>query len=184
MKTLIKQYPNDAELGAAVREIYSRDKLRLLITKDCNRSCKGCCNKDWDLDKLPICTDFRGYSEVILTGGEPMLYPDKIINLCKEIRKQNNTCKIYLYTADIKKFYDWYIDNIVDGVTVTLHEQRDVVAFKEYSGLYSHLNLRLNVFKGIKLPEYTGEWIVQRDIVWIKDCPLPKGEVFMRVEDI
>jgi hypothetical protein len=43
--------------------------------------------------------------------------------------------------------------------------------------------MRLNVFKGVDL---TGvdvtHWKVRTDIEWVKDCPLPEGEVFMRLK--
>jgi molybdenum cofactor biosynthesis enzyme MoaA len=51
-------------------------KLRLLVTERCARSCSGCCNHDWDLAALPTCESYAGYDEVLLTGGEPMLYPE------------------------------------------------------------------------------------------------------------
>ena len=64
-------------------------KLRLLFTKDCNRNCPGCCNKDWDLDSLPVCTDFTPYDLVMITGGEPMLYPERLLHLIRRIREEN-----------------------------------------------------------------------------------------------
>lgn len=60
-------------------------KLRLLFTKDCNRDCPGCCNKDWDLDHLPVCADFKPYDLVMITGGEPMLYPERLLKLIRKI---------------------------------------------------------------------------------------------------
>jgi molybdenum cofactor biosynthesis enzyme MoaA len=42
-------------------------KLRLLVTSECNRSCSGCCNKEWDLDKLPVCESYKDYDEIYLT---------------------------------------------------------------------------------------------------------------------
>ena len=39
-------------------------KLRLLVTKNCDRSCPGCCNKDWNLDKLPNATHLN-YDEMV-----------------------------------------------------------------------------------------------------------------------
>lgn len=44
-------------------------KLRLLLHEECNRNCKGCCNKDWDLNALEIEDDFTDYDEILITGG-------------------------------------------------------------------------------------------------------------------
>ena len=45
--------------------------LRLLLFEDCNRNCKKCCNKQWDLKLLPEVGSFKDWDEIILTGGEP-----------------------------------------------------------------------------------------------------------------
>ena len=46
-------------------------------------------------------------------------------------------------------------------------------------------NLRLNVFKGIDLmnvdTQHTALWKIKTNIEWVKNCPLPKDEVFMRL---
>ena len=171
-------------------------KLRLLVTKDCNRTCAGCCNKDWNLDKLPICQSYEGYDEIILTGGEPMLHPDKVLKIIEDIRTSRGYAwdkdgvKVYLQTA--------YVDNIgilrvgtkVDGVSVTLHEQVDVEPFIEFThasfsflpGRQSH---RVNVFRGVQLDSTLyHSWRIKTDITWKKDCPIPADEVFMRVANL
>jgi len=167
-------------------------KLRLLITKKCNRHCEGCCNKDWDLEKLPICKSFKGYDEIILTGGEPMLFPNLVIDIINKIRIENPLAKIYMYTAFIFTVRSLEILNLLDGITVTLHTQSDVKKFKWFNNhlFFSTKNfyksLRLNIFNGIKLSKYINlnNWQVKKNIKWIKNCPLPKDEVFMRLGEI
>ena len=162
-------------------------KLRLLLFDECHRACVGCCNKDWDLDKLPICYDYTPYDEIILTGGEPLLYPIIIEELVPYLRKViNPNTKIYLYTA--------YIENtaivrniitLIDGICITLHEQKDVEPFRILvsSSSFPGKSLRLNVFRGVHLGDdiNTAGWKVKDNIEWIKDCPLPEDEVFMRL---
>lgn len=161
-------------------------KLRLLLLAECNRACKGCCNKNWDLSALPVCTSFSGYEQVILTGGEPLLEPDLVREAVAEIRRQTRA-PIYLYTA--WRNDPWLLHNIltlVDGVTLTLHTRKDVEPFKAFNKILrvmgcSGKSLRLNVFHGVSLgDEDVSAWEVKRDIRWIKDCPLPTDEVFMR----
>ena len=162
-------------------------KLRLLMNADCNRSCKGCCNKDWDLQSLPVCKSFRDYSEIILTGGEPMLHPDAVVEQVKVIRNQTSA-PIYMYTAfreSAKKLMD--VLSCLDGITVTLHTRKDTAPFEDLvkridaTGL-RFKSLRVNVFKGVStgLADLT-HWSVQPNMIWVKDCPLPKDEVFMKV---
>ncbi len=41
-------------------------KLRLLLFEECTRSCPGCCNRDWDLQSLPVCRDYSPYQLIML----------------------------------------------------------------------------------------------------------------------
>lgn len=163
-------------------------KLRLLLWNDCNRNCPGCCNNDWNLDALEKTTNFKGYSEIILTGGEPMLKPLSVTHVCQEIRLQT-TAKIYMYTAKVN---DLTMVNMVlkyiDGITLTLHTKNDVFDFKKLNNYImcrlglENKSLRLNVFKGINMGSINlSKWKVRDNIEWMKDCPLPEGEVFKRL---
>jgi len=172
------------------------NKLRLILWEDCNRNCSGCCNKDWDIKNLPVCTDFTGYDEILLTGGEPMLYPDKVEKIIREICKQARNCRhwpnVYMYTAELSKpqelqdlFYGY-----LDGVTITLHEPNDFLLFKDFSKLFyyplwiENYSFRLNVFKEVGKLDLSEDilkyWKIKENIEWIKNCPLPDGETLMR----
>jgi hypothetical protein len=165
-------------------------KLRLLLHTQCKKACEGCCNKDWDLTKLPKVSSFKDFSEINLTGGEPMLYPYLILDTIYMIRNQNKSVPIYLYTADVSDSYGLLVLlEKINGLTVTLHGQEDVESFRLCNELMKYAkkigwekSLRLNIFKGID----TGDidlslWKVKKDIEWQKNCPLPKDEVFMRL---
>lgn len=161
-------------------------KLRLLLFAECERNCSGCCNNDWDLSGLPQVTNYTGYDEILLTGGEPLLHPNIVKRTIKCIRK-GTTSPIYLYTAtnNVTAFLD--ILRYVDGICLTLHKQYDVLYFKILNKILIKLDtsdksLRLNVFHNIILGDInTSKWIVKSDIQWIKNCPLPKDEIFMRL---
>jgi len=161
-------------------------KLRLLLSKQCNRNCEGCCNKDFDLDKLPVVTDYSGYDEIILTGGEPMLRPNFIREMVRRIRKQT-LVPIYLYTAKVDRLQSALaVLGIIDGICVTLHEQSDVEAFHKLENAIDYSlgkSLRVNIFKGVKIFIDHLQWKVKSGIEWIKNCPLPKDEIFARVEE-
>jgi len=176
-------------------------KLRLLITTKCHKNCDGCCNKDWDLSGLPVCNDYSQYGVIMFTGGEPMLNIARTLKIALEIKEANPTAYLYVYTALM--YPDWGLMSlllrVIDGITLTIHDQRDANGFVFYhnkiyqetrlvSKVYS---LRLNVFKDcnlfpiempVKETEVYDTWDVRDNIEWIKDCPLPDGEIFMRYE--
>ena len=160
-------------------------KLRLLFTQDCDRFCKGCCNKDWDLDALPKVTHFN-YSEILITGGEPLLYPYKLYALIAKIKKKSNA-KVIVYTASTKSVAAFMeVLFRADGITLTLHKQSDVSDnFKKICARLRHYpnkSLRLNVFKGIDYSGIPGieHFTVKNNIEWVKDCPLPIDEEFKK----
>lgn len=171
-------------------------KLRLLVTDKCNRNCAMCCNKGFDLKSLKVVSRWT-YDEIMLTGGEPMLFPNKAVILTKYIKtelakkKSKKQPKIYLCTA-VSNWMHWsHILPYVDGLVLTLHEQKDVEDFTDlqvYLTCFAEIegkSLRLNVFEGITLPDNIGlsNWQV-KSMTWQKDCPVPKGEDFRRIENL
>ena len=168
-------------MRSAMSEI--KKKLRLVLFERCNRNCDGCCNKDWDLKSLPVETNFTGYHEVLLTGGEPMLRPMLVIHVAKLIRKKQPDTRIYLYTAKTDPWAELLaVLHYIDGLCVTLHDQSDVDPFLSFSRILGDValtkSLRLNVFSGVKIHKLS-LWKTKR-VQWIKNCPLPKGEVLKR----
>lgn len=164
-----------------------QDKLRLLLFEECNRKCSGCCNNDLELKNIQICTNYTPYRLVMLTGGEPMLYPDVVRSAIKEIREQSNA-KIYLYTAMTDGLDE--ILPLIDGLTLTLHVPQDKMNLKWFeltsknlSDLAQRGSLRLNIFKEAgSMPDVSDIWKVKSDMVWIPNCPLPAGEALMRYQ--
>lgn len=163
--------------------------LRLLLFEDCNRMCEGCCNKDFDLKNLPLIKDYSDYNEIILTGGEPMLKPELVIHTVQDIKaKRKEHVPVYVYTAKVDDIVAIFnVLEIADGITVTLHEQKDVNPFMLLNDLlhftlFEYKSLRLNIFEGIDLGKIDlRQWKVKKNIKWIKDCPLPKNETLMRL---
>lgn len=164
-------------------------QLRLLLTEECNRTCKGCCNKEYDLAALPICTSFKGYEAIMITGGEPLIKPGLLIETIQRIRRETPCTPIYVYTA-YREDPLWLLAVLamVDGITLTLHTRKDVPHFQIFnnillqSGWLAGKSLRLNVFRGIDIDDIDVScWNVKSDMMWIKDCPVPENEVFMRL---
>lgn len=172
-------------------------KLRLLLTTRCPNKCPMCCNNSWDFSRLPV-VERWDYEQIMFTGGEPLLYLDKLCGLADSIRAITSAMgtepKLYVYTA----LCDWMklnrvIDH-VDGIVLAPHSKESAEAFKKFNELVNAStvlvnnplegkSLRLNLFPDIK--EYLKDedlsgWQV-KDMQWIKDCPVPEGEDFRRV---
>lgn len=173
------------------------EKLRLLVTTKCPNKCPMCCNNSWDFSKLPVIEHFN-YKEIMITGGEPLLFPEKLSNLAESIRTvqklaYGNKGKLFLYTAlaDMLPNYIRYFD----GVVYTPHSANDVHSLLKANNflldykdeLMESKSLRLNLFPDIKkhIPDNTNLslWKV-KDMQWIKDCPVPADEEFKRVAEL
>lgn len=168
-------------------------KLRLLITGRCPNNCELCCNKQFDLNSIPIVDRFD-YEEIMITGGEPLLFIDKVERLIKSIRnietiQGKEYSKIFVYTADCSNHL---IDilHYVDGIVVTPHDKRAVEYFININDwILKHKvvclckSIRLNLFPNIKemLKDVDLSMWQVKDIEWIKDCPIPEGEDFKRI---
>ena len=112
-------------------------KLRLLFTHECNRACKMCSNKYWDVNNLPTVEHFN-YDEILITGGEPLLFIQRLIGLITAIRVVSDA-KIYVYTA-----WTGFVDlnnllKYVDGIALTFHEKNDA-NHATYSSAFRNLD--------------------------------------------
>lgn len=162
-----------------------KTKVRLLFTDDCNRKCKGCCNRNWT-GEPPIgltWQEVREFDEIYITGGEPMLYPKKLKKLIKKLKTKTN--KIFLYTAmpyPKKIFID--IMSFLDGASVTLHTSKDYFNFycaQYYATPFEGKSMRLNDFTNKKIKFTNGAEWHHRPMTWIIDAPLPDGEIFAKL---
>lgn len=112
---------------------------RVLVTTKCNRSCAGCCNTYTSTMKqakfITSIEQVLDHEIICITGGEPMLYPDKVLKLVTDLRnKWNYAGKIFLYTALWEPQLPNIIDHI-DGVHYTLHEGAD---YGDVCGFYAY----------------------------------------------
>jgi hypothetical protein len=137
-----------------------------------------CCNKKIDLTKLPFFDIYttKEYSEVNITGGEPLSYPNGVDYLCIMLKELKHDIKIYLYTALTENWYNQHFNllHIIDGLTITIHDQEAAEEFvilekklREYTNGYKDLSMSLkelqwNIQKGISLKIISLGWkIVQ-----------------------
>lgn len=171
-----------------------KTSIRLLISEQCNRFCTKCCNQTelHDLDGLPQVdvTAVTEAKEIVLTGGEPLLDPLNLQYIIRTLRSINRDLKIYLYTAKTRPPANLVVCmEHLDGITVTLHEQKDVNDFENFQTWLnfrpewlSTKSLRLNYFSeaGVDIQQLeTVGWLVT-NLKWLDECPLPENEIFMR----
>jgi pyruvate-formate lyase-activating enzyme len=155
-----------------------RKTLRLILWRDCPRSCENCVNKT--LPPQPeFDGDFIGYDEIVLTGGEPLLSPMELFGWIHTIRRQTNA-PIYVYTAIASPAMLSELVRLVDGVTLTIHEKsqyRNVIGVTERliaEGL-TDKSLRLNSFVDVSFPPDIEQiWKYDRR-EFIVDCPIPEN---------
>lgn len=168
-------------------------KLRLLVTKNCPRYCAGCCNQDWDLDKLPVYNASHNFYEnlelIMITGGEPMMFPGLTVSLIRELRERYS-CPIVVYTARVGRIDDVkYVLTQANGMTITIHDNNEVMNV-EYLQLnhpeIRHKMMYLNMFRNVTAPVrvWPGLWHRVKVVDWISNCPLPQGETFMRLTSL
>lgn len=104
-------------------------RCRLLLTAKCPNSCPLCCNKQFDLLKeVPIISRWD-YDEFILTGGEPLQFPNSVIEVIHNINAITDymgiTPKFYLYTSICKPSIWNDILPYLNGITYTVHTREN-----------------------------------------------------------
>lgn len=161
--------------------------IHLFVTNTCNKHCKLCCNKQYNIADIPVVTinELSSAETVCLTGGEPFLV-GSIHLLAKRIKEQfKNIKNIYIYTSG-ESLHRWIylhstytrLSPYVDGINISPKDVMDLDAIRkiitndppkmlnEIFGLPSN---RFYIFPEIKdlIQERLGEafdWLKKRDI--------------------
>lgn len=163
---------------------------RVIVTWDCNRDCDFCVNKDPKiLAQVGTCgiADLKDYDQVILTGGEPLLYPKQLIAIIEQLREQTPAEKqqVILYSALHTPWMCRVVDRL-DGVHFALHtplkpvDLKGFEYFQEMISLYegSDKTFRLYIEPRITYPItiVPSRWDRVEVKPWLEECPLPEGE--------
>lgn len=107
----------------------------ILVTSLCDRDCKYCCNKQYDLNSIPYITDeeLRRMKRIYLTGGEPFKYanPCAIATMLKSKYKNIESVIVYANAFDLAKYLNYEVSIYsIDGVTVSVKTEEDRQAFE------------------------------------------------------
>lgn len=111
--------------------------LHLLVTSLCDRDCKYCCNKEYDIHNLPYVTDdeLRSAGRLYITGGEPFLYssPCDLANYYRHKYPNISSVVVYTNAAELLEFLECggFFHNI-DGLDISIKNEKDIQAWNEF----------------------------------------------------
>ncbi len=163
---------------------------RLIITLDCNKKCSYCCNTPKMLasaTRINNLSALKNYDGICITGGEPMLNPNRTANIIVELSSYNKP--LYLYTALFHPEL-YTIIPFLKGIQYTLHTgctDIDLQSLLYMEGLipqFPEKSYRLYIQKDIDqqihiVPSFWDRLEIKD---WIEDCPLPKNETLFILE--
>ena len=176
-------------------------KARVMVTQVCNRKCSYCCNTEtmMELAQAKTLDSIRGFDEVMITGGEPLLRPEDTEAILDVLIKNNPDAKFYLYTAWCPSGHIAVLKSLLnklDGIQYTLHTDssdldlerfgriQNLIGTRRWGGYPSPFSARLYIVPGMwqsfeLRPDY---WDRIEKKPWVEDCPLPEGETLFTLE--
>lgn len=139
--------------------------LHLFITNRCRHDCKLCCNKFYDIEKIPVVTVelLKSVDTVCLTGGEPFCINSDILRkFIRNIRRQyKNINNLYIYSSgeELGNCYQDYFSEVsmglINGINIAPKDIDDWLGFRSiidgYILLNQNMSNRLYVFKEQKV---------------------------------
>ena len=84
----------------------NRNNCRVVLTDRCNLTCDFCCMKETDIhysfkNQTALWIAQQRYDEIGITGGEPLLEFEKLVQFICLVKYFNPDAKVYLYTNGI-----------------------------------------------------------------------------------
>lgn len=169
------------------RNEHTQKIIHIMVTSFCNRNCKYCCNKSYDLNDIPYVTDdeLRHAEIICITGGEPFQFsnPCEIASQLK--RKYPNIQRVYVYTNALE-LAQYLLEgkkiHSIDGVNVSIKVPYDATMFDKFiatnptiTSLASNL---LYVFDNLYDKTPTGFKVFQRE--WQTDFAPSTDSIFRK----
>ena len=168
--------------------------LHLVTTKECIRNCKHCCNRQYNLDtQVPTVTEeeLKTVEEVLLTGGEPVLFSE-VNEIAKTLKNTySNIKKVYVYANAIELALARTSRKItsldfIDGFTISIKNNFDRIAFEDYlaedeelASLSSNL---VYVFDGLMPKDMSRFKSIERK--WQEDFKPAENCIFRKMDGI
>lgn len=173
----------------------TKGKIHLMVTTLCDRDCKYCCNKQYDLNDIPQVTDeeLKNCHTIYITGGEPFLFSDPNMIAWQLKRKYSNIKTVRVYTnarALYMYMYRYGSLDAIDGLSVSIKDINDLNAFRTILSDYQtdiEKHCKSNVLYAfapcrprIDIPEYPGNFkVIERE--WQEDFVPEPTSIFRRI---
>lgn len=162
--------------------------IHIMITSLCNRTCKYCCNKQYDLNDVPYVTheELTKAHTILLTGGEPFVYSNPAAIATYYKSQYPNIKNVYVYTNafELCEYLETSDNSLldIDGVSVSIKTKGDRFAFYKIIQDFRIRSMRSNylyVF-GNLFPEITGNFkVIERK--WQKNFVPDQNSIFRKV---
>jgi hypothetical protein len=143
----------------------TKGNIHLMVTTLCDRDCKYCCNKQYDLNDIPQVTDeeLKNCHTVYITGGEPFLFSNPVaIAIFLKSRYPNiKTIRVYTNARAVADYIGWYDGQYInkfesiDGLSVSIKNKEDWESFPIIVGDADVQRMESNylyLFNGFKCP--------------------------------
>ena len=174
--------------------------VHLYIINECGKKCQMCCNKFYNMDKVPTITanELKSADTVCLTGGDPFLY-NELYKFIDRLRGQYPNIKnLYAYTSGYALYnylnLNWFEIGKLDGVSIAPKDVSDWVSLKNilknemFNKILSSMKSnRLMIFDSQKVN--FKEFIKDIDLSmftilgrkWDKEFNVPDNEIFRKL---
>ena len=97
--------------------------MHLMILSKCNYKCELCCNKLYDIEKIPVATvkELKTIHTLCITGGEPFMASIDIDDFARSVKKNfPNIVTIFVYTSgQILKFCLQHLFSYIEGLSIS-----------------------------------------------------------------
>lgn len=168
----------------------TKKNIHIMVTSLCNRNCKYCCNKQYDLNDIPYVTDeeLDNAENIFITGGEPFLFSNPNDIAFKLKKEHRNIKNVYVYSNALELYrylqmnVDWNCLIHIDGITLSIKNKADLKIFPRIANNCNIQNLKSNwlyVFDNLE-PQDCGNFImIKRD--WQENFKPDPNSIFRKV---
>lgn len=193
--------PNQVNFRIMAERKVKPEIMHLMILSKCNYKCELCCNKLYDIEKIPVATvkELKTIHTLCITGGEPFMASIDLDDFARSVKNDfPNIENIFVYTSGIILMYRLpHIFSYIDGLSISPKSMKDWLALekianstsRDYLNNISRLSSnRLYVFKEqISFFEERFKPIAQKlnlNVLyrtWDKEFKTPDNEIFRRL---
>uniref|UniRef100_A0A6M3XGM4 Putative radical SAM superfamily protein n=1 Tax=viral metagenome TaxID=1070528 RepID=A0A6M3XGM4_9ZZZZ len=133
---------------------YATKMLSIKINSTCNRACSFCVDRNGrnekyiDVEKIAdAAINLSDYKTIIITGGEPFIIFDKVVELAKKLRKYKDRIVLNTNGSLLSRKKVEQLNNIIDELQISIHHYDEKKNGKILKGLVSFENVKNSIKK-------------------------------------